>query len=133
MAGIATLSSTLGMTPNIYTFKLDDANATTGLLLNWRNKSGLTCAVQVGWYIVTQAGTGTDVDLGVTTTSGAQATTITDGGTGTTGTIYWTDGCDVIADGSYLTAYNVSSSTPAVATSLVGYMVIKTWPVCSVT
>lgn len=135
MAGIATLSSTVGA-PITHTYKLDDANATTGLCLNFRNDSGVTCIVRVGYYVITGATSGHAFDMGVTTTSGAQATTITDssssGGAGEAGTVEWSDGNDVIADGSYLTIYNVSTSTAAVATGLDAYAVIQLWPVCSV-
>lgn len=136
MAGYATLSSTVGAPLLTHTYKLDAASATTGLCLNFKNDSGYTCAVRVGYYVVTAATSGHAFDIGVTTTLNAQATTITDssssGGAGETGTIEWSDGCDVIADGSYLTIYNVSTSTAAVATALVGYAVIQLFPVCSV-
>lgn len=131
MAGFATLSSTVGA-PITHTFKLDDANATTGLLLNFKNDSGLTCLVRVGYYVVTQAGSGQEMEIGVTTTSAEKTKSITDSGTATTGTALWSDGNDVIADGSYLTMYNVSTDTATVATSLVGYAVIELWPVCAV-
>lgn len=129
MAGIKNLVSTVSA-PITQTYVLDAANATTGLLLNVRNDSGLDCIVKVGLYFKTQAASGQTFDLGVTTTSGEQATTITDGGTGSTGTVIWSDGNDVIADGSYLTAYNVNSSTATVATSLVGFAVVELWPLC---
>jgi hypothetical protein len=135
MAGMSTLASTVG-SPITHTYKLDDANATTGLCLNFKNDSGYTCIIKVGYYVVTAATSGHAFDLGITTTSAAQATTITDssssGGAGETGTIEWSDGNDVIADGSYLTIYNVSTSTAAAATALVGYAIIQMWPVCSV-
>jgi len=131
MAGIATLSSTVGA-PITHTYKLDDANSTTGLLLNFKNDSGLTCLVRVGYYIATQAGSGQEMETGVTTTSAEKSKSITDSGTATTGTVYWSDGNDVIADGSYLTMYNVSTDTATVATSLVGYAVVELWPVCAV-
>jgi hypothetical protein len=136
MAGIATLASTVGV-PNVYTRKLDAV--ASGLVLNWRNDSGLTCIVQIGYYIVTQVTTARDFDIGVTTTSGEQAVTIIDGSGGATnapadtGTVLWSDGCDVIADGSYLTMTHVTTSTAATAVALDGYAVVKTWPVCSVT
>jgi hypothetical protein len=121
--------------PNVYTRKLDAV--ASGLVLNWRNDSGLTCIVQIGYYIVTQVTTERDFDIGVTTTSGAQAVTILDGSDSgspaDTGTVLWSDGCDVIADGSYLTMTHVSTSTAATAVALDGYAVVKTWPVCSVT
>jgi hypothetical protein len=131
MAGIATLASTVGA-PITHTYKLDDANSTTGLLLNFKNDSGLTCLIRVGYYIVTQAASGQEMETGVTTTSAEKSKSITDSGTATTGTVYWSDGNDVIADGSYLTMYNVSTDTATVATSLVGYAVVELWPVCAV-
>ena len=131
MAGIATLASTVGA-PITHTFKLDDANSTTGLLLNFKNDSGLTCLIRVGYYIVTQAASGQEMETGVTTTSAEKSKSITDSGTATTGTAYWSDGNDVIADGSYLTMYNVSTDTATVATSLVGYAVVELWPICAV-
>jgi hypothetical protein len=131
MAGSATLSSTVGA-PLTHTFKLDDANATTGLLLNFKNDSGMTCLVRVGFYVVTQAASGQEMEIGVTTTSAEKTKSITDSGTATTGAVLWSDGNDVIADGSYLTMYNVSTDTATVATSLVGYAVIELWPVCAV-
>jgi hypothetical protein len=72
------------------------------------------------------------MEIGVTTTSAEKTKSITDSGTATTGTALWSDGNDVIADGSYLTMYNVSTDTATVATSLVGYAVIELWPVCAV-
>jgi hypothetical protein len=135
MAGIATRASTVGA-PITHTFKLDDANATTGLCLNFKNDSGYTCGIRVGYYVVTGATSGHAFDIGITTTSGAQATTITDssssGGAGEAATVEWSDGNDVIADGSYLTIYNVATSTAAVATGLVAYAVVQMWPFCSV-
>jgi len=131
MAGMSTRSSTVGA-PITHTFKLDDANATTGLLLNFKNDSGLTCIVRVGYYIGTQAGSGQEMETGVTTTSGEKSKSITDSGTATSGAVVWSDGNDVIADGSYLTMYNVSTDTATVATSLVGYAVVELWPVCAV-
>ena len=130
MAGIQTLSSTVSA-PIVQTYILDDANATTGLLMNVRNDSGLDCLVKVGLYFKTQAASGQEYDLNVTTTSGAQGTSITDGGTATTGTIVWSDGNDVVADGSYITLYNSSSGTATVATSLVGYAVVLLFPLCA--
>jgi hypothetical protein len=115
---------------------LDAANATDGLCLNFINDSGLTCIVRVGYYVVAAATSGHAFDIGITTTSAAQAVTITDssttGGAGEAGTIEWSDGNDVIANGSYLTIYNVSTSTAAAATALVGYAVVQMWPVCAV-
>lgn len=131
MAGIATLASTVGA-PVTYTYKLDDANSTTGLLLNFKNESGMTCIVRVGYYIVTQAGSGQEMETGVTTTSAEKSKSITDSGTATSGAVVWSDGNDVIADGSYLTMYNVSTDTAVVATSLVGYAVVELYPVCAV-
>jgi hypothetical protein len=136
MAGISTLASTVGA-PITHTYMLDDANSTTGLCLNFRNDSGLTCIVKVGYYVVTAATSGHAFDIGVTTTSAAQATTITNssasGGAGETGTIEWSDGNDVVANGSYVTIYNVDTDAAAAATALVGYAIIQLWPVCSVT
>jgi hypothetical protein len=132
MAGYATLASTVGA-PLTHTYKLDAANDTTGLLLNFKNDSGFTCLVRVGHYIVTQATSGHEMEIGVTTTSEAKVKTITDSGTATTGIIVWSDGNDVIADGSYLTMYNVSTDAATVATGIVGYAIIQLWPVCSVT
>jgi hypothetical protein len=131
MAGISTLASTVGA-PITHTYMLDAANATTGLLLNFKNDSGFTCLVRVGHYIVTQATSGYEMEIGVTTTSAAKTKSITDSGTATTGTILWTDGNDVIADGSYLTMYNVSTDTATGATGIVGYAIVQMWPVCSV-
>jgi hypothetical protein len=135
MAGIATLASTVGV-PNVYTRQMDAV--ASGLVLNWRNDSGVTCIVQVGYYVVTQVTTARDFDIGVTTTSEAQAVTILDGSDGATtapadtGTVMWSDGCDVVADGSYVTMTHVSTSTAATSVGIDGYVVIKTWPVCSV-
>ena len=131
MAGFATLASTVGA-PITHTYKLDDANATDGLLLNFKNDSGLTCLVHVGYYIVTQAASGHEMEIGVTTTSAEKTKSITDSGTATSTSVVWSDGKDIIADGSYLTMYNVSTDTATAATSLVGYAVVELWPVCAV-
>jgi hypothetical protein len=132
MAGFANYASTVGA-PITHTRKLDAANATDGLLLNFKNDSGFTCLVRVGHYIVIQATGGHEMEIGVTTTSAEKTKSITDSGTATTGAILWSDGNDVIADGSYLTMYNVSTDTATVATGIVGYAIIQLWPVCSVT
>jgi hypothetical protein len=132
MAGISTLASTVGA-PITHTYKLDAANATTGLLLNFKNDSGFTCLVRVGHYILTAADAGTTMDIGITTTSAARDYDISDGVADTAGTVLWTDGNDVIADGSYLTAYNIATDTITVATGMVGYAIVQLWPVCSVT
>lgn len=132
MAGIATLASTVGA-PVTYTYKLDDANATTGLVLSIKNETGMTCGIRVGFYVVTQAGSGQAFDYGITATSGTtQNATIEDGKAATSGTVYWSDGNDVIANGSWLTMYNVSTHTATVATGLVGYAVVELWPFCAV-
>jgi hypothetical protein len=114
MAGIATLAST------------------DGLLLNFKNDSGMTCFVRVGYYIATQATSGYEMEIGVTTTSAEKTKSITDSGTATSTSVVWSDGKDVIADGSYLTMYNVSTDTATAATALVGYAVVELYPVCAV-
>lgn len=134
MAGIANLSSTVGMTPLVYTFMLDPANATTGLMLSFRNDSGLTCSVKVGWYIVTAATAGHYLDIGVTTTAALSYSIYAHSADGVAGTILWSDGCDVIADQSYLNIFNTGNNdTATVATGIVGYAIVELCPVCSVT
>ena len=132
MAGIATLASTVGA-PITHTFKLDPANATTGLTLSFKNDSGSACLFNVGYYIVTQATSDHTMDGNIGAAATTQGAGIYSTHAAGSGTVHWSDGNDVIADGEYFTLYNVSTHTPAVATDLVGYAIIQLWPVCSVT
>ena len=105
---------------------LDAANATTGLLANYC-VGPLPCKVKASFYIKTQAASGHLIDIGNTATSGAQATNMLDGGSAITGaqggpgeTIATTSA--ICAANSYITAYNVATSTPTVATGIEGYL-----------
>lgn len=105
---------------------LDAANATTGLLANYC-VGPVLCKVKASFHIVTQATSGQLIDIGNTATSEAQATNILDGGsaiTGAQGGLGETIVCltAICAADSYITAYNVATSTPTVATGLVGYL-----------
>ncbi len=104
----------------------DAANAVTGLLANYK-VGPVACKVKAGFYVKTQADAGQLIDIGNTATENAQATNILDGGSAITGaqggpgeTIATTT--VICAANSYITAYNVSSSTPAVATGIEGYL-----------
>jgi hypothetical protein len=129
LVGTQTLACDVGA-PITHTYQLDPANTTTGLCLNFRNDSGFACIARVLYYVKTAATGGTyTLDFGVTTTSAAQATTMQDGATATATTCAFATNIVPIADGSYLTAYTVDSSTPALATGLVAYAIIQLWPV----
>jgi hypothetical protein len=131
MAGIATLASTVGA-PITHIRKLDAANATTtGLLLSFKNDSGVACFLKLGIYIVTQPASGATLNADVETTN-VIGDGIFNAQTLASTTVAWSDGNDVIADGSYLTLFNVTDDTPVVATSLVGYAVVELYPVCAV-
>jgi hypothetical protein len=134
MAGIANLSSTVGMSPLTYTFALD--TATTGLMLDFVNDSGLACLVKLGLYFVTQAGAGQCVAANIATTATvAAATLVAATQVATTGTIFWSVLVPVFPDAYHLSIWNVSSgaTTGTTAASVVGYAVIQLFPVCSVT
>jgi hypothetical protein len=129
MAGFSTLASTVGA-PITHTYKLDDASA-TGLLLSFKNDSGFTCLLKLGVYIVTAPTGGATCNADIETTNvigdgifNAQTLAAT--------TIAWSDGNDVILDGSYLTLFNVTNDTPVATTGVVGYAIIQMWPVCAV-
>jgi hypothetical protein len=130
MAGMSTLASTVG-SPITHTYKLDAANATTGLLLSFKNDSGYTCLLRLGIYVVTQPTSGQTLNADIETTN-VIGDGIFNAQTLATGTVVWSDGNDVIADGSFLTLFNVTDDTKVVATALVGYAIIQMWPVCSV-
>lgn len=132
MAGIATLASTVGA-PITHIRKLDDANATTGLVLSFKNDSGLACLLRVGYYIVTQATSDHTMDGDVVTAATTQGADVFSTHAAGSGTVHWSDGNIIIGDGEYFTLYNVSTHTPAVATALVGYAILQLWPVCTVT
>jgi hypothetical protein len=134
MAGIANLSSTVGMSPLTYTFALD--TATTGLMLDFVNDSGLTCLVKLGLYFATQAGSGQYVAANIATTATvAAATLVAATQTAATGTVFWSTLVPLFYDGYHLSVWNVTSSatTGTTAASVVGYAVIQLFPVCSVT
>jgi hypothetical protein len=132
MAGISTLASTVGA-PITHTYMLDAANSTTGLMLSLKNDSGFTCILRYGIYIVTAASTGHYHDAGITTTA-AETSSITDHtADSVAGYVLWSDGNDVIANGSYFNVFNVDSGgAAAAATGVVGYAIVQMWPVCSV-
>lgn len=120
------MSKFLKRGPEHVQIELDAANATTGLLANY-NVGPVACKVKASFYIKTQADAGKLIDIGNTATVNAQATNILDGGSAITGaqggpgeTIATTT--VICAADSYITAYNVASSTPTVATGIVGYL-----------
>jgi hypothetical protein len=134
MAGISTLASTVGA-PLTYTFKLDPANATTtGLLLDFKNDSGLTCLARAGLYIVTEATTPKCIEANVAATATAGATLVANTQTAISGTVFWSTLVPVFYDTYHLSvwAINTGVNTGIVATALVGYAVIELWPVCAV-
>jgi hypothetical protein len=133
MAGIATLASTVGA-PVTHTFKLDDANATTGLLLDFVNDSGLTCLVRLGLYIVTQSSDQTCVEANVASTATAGENLIANEQTAVTGTVFWSTLVPVFLNGYHLSVWSIASNnnTAHIATDLVGYAVVELWPVCAV-
>jgi hypothetical protein len=132
MAGIATLSSTVGA-PITHTYMLDAANATTGLMLSVKNESGMTCLLRYGIYIGTAATSGHYHDAGITTTTALSYSITAHTADAVAGYVLWSDGNDVIADGSYFNVYNTGNNdTATVATGVVGYVVVQMWPVCSV-
>ena len=132
MAGIQTRASTVGA-PITHTRKLDAANATTGLMLSLKNDSGYTCVLRYGIYIVTAAGTGHYHDAGITTSTALSYSITAHTADAVAGYVLWSDGEDVIADGEYFNIYNTGNNdTATVATSIVGYVIVQMWPVCSV-
>lgn len=133
MAGIATLASTVGA-PITHTFKLDDANATTGLLLDFINDSGLTCLVRIGLYIATEATTPKCIEANVASTATEGATLVANTQTAVTGTVFWSTLVPVLLDTYHLSVWsiNTGADTGIVATALVGYAVVELWPVCAV-
>jgi len=132
MAGISTLASTVGA-PITHTFKLDAANSTTGLMLSFKNDSGFTCMLRYGLYIVTAATSGHYHDAGITTTAALSYSITAHTADAVAGYVLWSDGNDVIADGSYFNVFNTGNNdTATVATGVVGYVVVQMWPVCSV-
>ena len=133
MAGFATLSSTVGA-PITHTYKLDDANATTGLMLDFINDSGMTCLVRLGLYFVTGATTPACVEANIATTATEGATLVANTQTAVTGTVFWSTLVPVFYDTYHLSvwAINTGVDTGIVATGVVGYAVIELWPVCAV-
>lgn len=133
MAGMSTLASTVGA-PITHTFKLDAANATTGLLLDYVNDSGLTCLVRIGLYIVTQSSDQTCVEANVASTATAGENLIANEQTAVTGTVFWSTLVPVFLDTYHLSVWSIASNndTPHIATDLVGYAVVEMWPVCAV-
>jgi len=120
------MSKFLKRGPEHVQIELDAANATTGLLANY-NVGPVACKVKASFYIKTQAASGQLIDIGNTATSGAQATTIGDGLSAATGAHGGPDetidtAVVICAANEYITAYNVSSSTPAAATGIEGYL-----------
>jgi hypothetical protein len=133
MAGIATLASTVGA-PVTHTFKLDDANATTGLLLDFVNDSGLTCLARIGLYFSTGATSGTCVAANIATTATAGATLVANNQSAATGVVFWSTLVPVFYDTYHLSVWNVNTGVSAgvAATGVVGYAVVELWPVCAV-
>lgn len=130
MAGFSTRASTVGA-PLVYTYKLDAANATTGLLLSLKNDSGVSCLLKLGIYVVTAPDAGATLNADIETTN-VIGDSIFNAQTLASTTVAWSDGNDVIANGSFLTLFNVTDDTPVVGTSLVGYAIVMLWPVCTV-
>jgi hypothetical protein len=132
MAGTQTRASTVGA-PITHTRKLDAANATTGLMLSFKNDSGFTCVLRYGIYIVTAATSGYRHDAGITTTAALSYNITAHTADATAGYVLWSDGEDVIADGEYFNVFNTGNNDTATdAAGVVGYVVIQMWPVCSV-
>ena len=133
MAGIATLASTVGA-PITYTYKLDDANATTGLLLDLVNDSGLTCLARIGLYIVTEATTPKCIEATIASTATAGALLVANTQTAVSGTVFWSTLVPVFLNGYHLSVWSINTGvdTGIVATALVGYAVVELWPVCAV-
>lgn len=133
MAGIATLASTVGA-PITHTYKLDAANATTGLLLDFINDSGMTCLARIGLYIVTEATTPKCIEATIASTAAAGALLVANTQTAVSGTVFWSTLVPVFLNGYHLSvwAINTGVDTGIVATALVGYAVVELWPVCAV-
>jgi hypothetical protein len=132
MAGISTLASTVGA-PITHTYKLDAANATTGLMFSLKNDSGYTCLLRYGLYIVTAASEGHYHDAGITTTAALSYNITAHTADAVAGYVLWSDGNDVIADASYFNVFNTGNNdTATAATGVVGYVIVQMWPVCSV-
>lgn len=133
MAGITTLASTLGA-PITHTFKLDPANATTGLLLDFKNDSGLTCLARIGLYIVTEATTPKCIEATISASAAVGALLVANTQTAVTGTVFWSTLVPVFLDTYHLSvwAINTGADIGIVATALVGYAVVELWPVCAV-
>ena len=133
MAGIATLASTVGA-PITHTYKLDDANATDGLLLDLINDSGLTCLVRIGLYIVTQSSDQTCIRATINTTATTGANLVANTQTAVSTTVFWSTLVPVFYDTYHLSVWSIATGndTGHIATDLVGYAVVELWPVCAV-
>jgi hypothetical protein len=133
MAGFATLASTVGA-PITHTYKLDAANATTGLLLDFINDSGMTCLVRLGLYFVTAATTPKCVEANIATTATAGATLVANTQTAVATTVFWSTLVPVFYDTYHLSVWAINTGVDAGidATGIVGYAVVELWPVCAV-
>ena len=133
MAGFATLASTVGA-PITHTYKLDAANATTGLMLDFVNDSGLTCLVRLGLYFVTAADTPKCVEANVASTATVGENLVLNEQTAVATTVFWSTLVPVFLDTYHLSvwAIHTNANTGIVATGVVGYAVVELWPVCAV-
>lgn len=133
LVGTQTLACPVGA-PVTMTFQLDPANATTGLLLDYKNDSGHTCLARIGLYIVTEATTPKCIEATIASTAAAGALLVANNQAATTGTVFWSTLVPVFIDNYHLSiwAINTGVDTGIVATGLVGYAVIELWPVCAV-
>lgn len=108
---------------------LDPANATTGLIASF-NVGAVDAYVRVHYYIKTEASAGKLIDIGYGSSGTAQYTNFVDGASAVTGaqggpgeTIAIVG--QIVPAGNYINAFNVATSTPTVATGLVGYLDIE--------
>ena len=133
LVGTQTLACPVGA-PVTMTFQLDPANATTGLLLDYKNDSGHTCLARIGLYIVTEATTPKCIEATISASAAAGALLVANDQTAVSGTVFWSTLVPVFLDTYHLSvwAINTGVDTGIVATALVGYAVVELWPVCAV-